>query len=69
MKLFTEHPQSVGESYLQHMQSAFAFAIRLFAGALCCLVHAALPFLFKSTGSRIIAELHDRMVVNRARTR
>jgi len=28
-------------------------------------VHGVLPFLFVRTGSRAIAELNDRMVVNR----
>jgi hypothetical protein len=36
----------------------------VFAGA-ACLVHGVLPFLFVRTGSRAIAELNDRMVVNR----
>ncbi|MDH3579913.1 MAG: DUF6356 family protein [Hyphomicrobiales bacterium] len=67
MKLFTEHPQSVGENYLQHMHSALAFSGRLFIAAFCCLVHGVLPFLFKSTGSAIIADLHDRMITNRKR--
>lgn len=67
MKLFTEHPQSVGESYLQHMHSALTFSGRLFTATLCCLVHGLLPFLFKSTGSTIIADLHNRMIANRTR--
>jgi hypothetical protein len=33
------------------------------AGA--CLVHAVLPFLFSSTASRAITQLHERMVTNR----
>jgi hypothetical protein len=36
----------------------------VFAG-IACLVHGVLPFLFVRTGSRAIAELNDRMVVNR----
>ena len=36
-------------------------------GGIACLLHALLPFLFVKTGSRIITELHDRMVANRAR--
>ena len=63
--LFTEHPASVGETYAEHMEKAFGFGVRLiFAGA-ACLVHAVLPFLFVRTGSRAVAELHDRMIVNR----
>ena len=36
----------------------------VFAG-IACVVHGVLPFLFVRTGSRAIAELNDRMVVNR----
>ncbi len=67
MKLFTEHPRSVGENYFQHMASAATFSVRMFAGAICCLLHALFPFLFERTASGIIAELYDRMVANRAR--
>jgi hypothetical protein len=38
----------------------------VFAG-LACLVHGVLPFLFVRTGSRAIAELNDRMLLNRRR--
>lgn len=67
MNFFTDHPRSVGETYLQHMASAMSFALRMLAGSLCCLMHALFPFLFERTGSGIITELHDRMVVNRQR--
>ena len=65
--LFCNHPASVDETYVEHMIAAGGFALRLFFGALACLVHAVLPFLFEKTGSSIIEELHDRMVVNRRR--
>jgi hypothetical protein len=65
MKLFTEHPRSVGESYIQNMAAAVGFSGRLFTGSICCLLHAVFPFLFVRTASGIIAELHDQMVANR----
>lgn len=64
-KLFTDHPASVGESYGEHFLAASGFGLRMLAGALACLVHAVLPFLFVKTGSGIIRSLHDAMVVNR----
>ncbi|WP_232424685.1 DUF6356 family protein [Pandoraea sp. B-6] len=67
MKIFTQHPASVGENYLQHMGSALSFALPLLGACLACLVHALLPFLFEKTGSRIIVRLHDRMVTHRNR--
>ncbi len=65
LSLFTEHPASVEETYAEHMGVAASFAARMFLGAIACLVHAFLPFLFVKTGSSTIAQLHDRMVVNR----
>ena len=65
--LFTAHPASVGETYFQHMQSAAGFGATMLRAASMCLVHALLPFVFKTSASQAITELHDRMVKNRAR--
>ena len=65
--LFTDHPATVGETYWQHLASAWGFSWRMMLASLACLVHALLPFLFEKTGSRAITQLHDRMVVNRHR--
>ncbi len=66
-RLFTAHPATVSESYGEHFGTASGFAMKLFLASLACAVHAVLPFLFEKTGSRMINELHDRMVRNRAR--
>ena len=65
IRAFTEHPASVGESYAEHLLRALCFGTRMVFAGLACLVHGVLPFLFVRTGSRAIAELNDRMVVNR----
>ena len=62
---FTEHPASVGETYTEHLAHAGCFGLRMIGAGIACLVHAVLPFLFERTGSVAIAELNDRMVVNR----
>ena len=64
---FTDHPASVAETYTEHMAMAGSFGVRLLGASLACFVHAVFPWLFEKTGSSIIAELHDRMVVNRKR--
>jgi hypothetical protein len=64
---FTEHPASVGETYLQHLCQAGSFSLRLIGGGIACLVHAILPFLFTRTGSTVIVTLHERMVLSRAK--
>lgn len=68
MRLFTDHPASVGETYVEHLGMAGGFGLRMILGGLACLVHGLLPFLFTKTGSRIVTELHGRMVTHRSRT-
>jgi uncharacterized protein DUF6356 len=65
IRAFTEHPASVGESYSEHLGRASYFGLRMVFAGIACLLHGLLPFLFVRTGSRAIAELSDRMVVNR----
>jgi Family of unknown function (DUF6356) len=67
MRLFTEHPRSVGESYLEHTHSALYFGLNMIAGGVACCIHGLLPFLFETTGSRRVTMLHERMVVHRNR--
>ena len=64
-KLFTKHPDTVGETYLQHMAASLGFSLRLFGASLACLVHALFPFWHVSTGSRTISQLHSSMVTHR----
>jgi hypothetical protein len=66
---FTEHPASVGETYTEHMASAWSFSARMAVGALACFVHGLFPFLCTRTGSGIVNELHGRMILNRTRQR
>jgi hypothetical protein len=66
-RAFTDHPASVDETYGEHLAVAGSFSLRLLLASLACFVHALLPFLFVKTGSRLITELHDRMVTNRRR--
>jgi hypothetical protein len=66
-RLFREHPESVGESYLEHLFQASYFGMRMLIAGLACLVHAILPCLFKTVGRTAISELHTKMVVHRAK--
>jgi hypothetical protein len=34
-------------------------------GFFVCFIHALLPFCFKKTGSNMIKDMHERMVINR----
>jgi hypothetical protein len=65
MRLFTSHPKSVGETYVQHLASAFSFGSRMVLAGLACLIHGLLPFAFKKTGSAAIEDLHHSMITHR----
>ena len=65
LRVFTQHPRTVGESYFEHLGSACGFAATMAVGAMVCLLHGLFPFAFQSSGSRRIRDLHDRMVTHR----
>lgn len=60
-KLFTQHPESIGESYGQHFQAAFPCGAKLFFAGLACMVHSILPFLFVNTASDVVKRIHNKM--------
>jgi Family of unknown function (DUF6356) len=60
-RLFTDHPESVGESYFEHMVVALSFAGPLLKAGFAALVHAFLPFLCVTTASGTVKRLYARM--------
>lgn len=64
-RLFVDHPRTVGESYGAHCATAGRFGITMIGAGLACLVHAALPGLFVTTGSDTIRRLHREMDARR----
>lgn len=64
-KLFTDHPASVGESYVEHFGVASRFGTKMIVGGFGAMLHAFVPALCKSTGSRTIDGLHAEMVAKR----
>jgi hypothetical protein len=64
--MFLDHPNTVGENYGQHFIQAVRFAGKLLRASVVCFIHGIFPSLFVKTGSTIIGDLHDRMIVNRA---
>ncbi len=59
--LFTDHPEAVGETYLEHMRTALSFAGPLAVAAGAAFVHAFLPFLCETSASRRVKQLYARM--------
>lgn len=65
--IFTAHPETVGETYAEHLGVACSFGSRMLMAGIACIVHGLFPFLFTRTGSRTIGTLYDEMTVNRLR--
>ena len=60
--IFTDHPQSIGETYFQHFRFAFAFGINMLLGGFACIIHALFPFVFKKTGSDYLLKMTKHFV-------
>ena len=58
-RLFTDHPDSIGESYLKHMMWAVFYSISFLLAGVTCLIHAIFPFLFVETASSIAGWIVD----------
>ncbi len=69
MKLFTEHPRTVGETYTEHFFMASSFGVPMILAGFACLLHGIFPFLFEKTGSNLVKTLYDRMVTNRIKSK
>ena len=69
MKLLTDHPASVGESYAEHFGVATRFGLRMIAGGIGVVLHGVLPFLFTTTGSRTVEALNAEIVAKRGAQR
>ena len=63
--IFTEHPNSVGESYTEHMFFAILIGIKLILWGIAAIVHALFPFVLKTFVSSNIKKLHDDIFINR----
>ena len=60
-RLFCEHPETVNETYFEHLMFATGFGIRMIAAGLACMAHGLFPFLFETTGSRCVRNLHAHL--------
>ena len=50
---FTEHPHSLGESYITHLVCALKYGIRMYLTSFAVIIHAFFPFVFKDSGSSL----------------
>jgi hypothetical protein len=64
-RMFVDHPRAVGESYGAHAQVAARFGLTMIGAGTACLIHALVPGLFRSTGSRAVERLCEEMAARR----
>ena len=64
-KLFTDHPEAVGENYFEHMAFALKFSGRLFRAAFAAFAHGFVPGVCETTASSAILEMNDEIRARR----
>lgn len=64
-KLFLDHPETVGETYAEHLMVASRFGAAMVGGGVACMLHAIVPAVFPTRGSDTIDRLHAQMVKKR----
>ena len=63
--IFTDHPNSVGESYFKYMLFAIKVGLKLILWGFAAIFHGIFPFVLKTYVSSNIKKLHDDIFVNR----
>ena len=59
LEIFTKHPDSVGESYVEHAKFAMCCGIKLIILGSFAIIHGIFPFLFEKTASNGVTQLRD----------
>ncbi len=68
MRILTEHPASVDETYTEHLAYAASVGGNMVLAGIACMIHGLMPVLFETTGSRMVAKLHSIMLEKRSGT-
>ena len=58
---FTKHPQSVGETYFEHMKKAMRYGLRIQLITLIIFAHSTFPFLFEHTAADEIEKINKEL--------
>lgn len=64
LSLFTAHPKSINETYLEHLFFACPTGIKFIFAGIACFLHGIFPFIFQTTGSdlakKMVADMNRR---------
>jgi len=64
---FTEHPNSLNETYTEHCITAIKFSGWMLLASIACFIHSIFPFLFQCTASTIVKKLYAKMTIERCK--
>jgi hypothetical protein len=64
-RLFTAHPEAVGESYFEHLVFAWRFAGRLFRASLAAFIHGVVPAACEATASSTVLGMANELSARR----
>ncbi|MGA2654975.1 MAG: DUF6356 family protein [Gammaproteobacteria bacterium] len=67
-KLFTEHPNSIGETYGEHAYYASRAGVRMMLAGFACIIHSIFPFIFINTASQTVKDLHQTMIARTSKS-
>ena len=56
-KLFTDHPNEMDESYIEHLICASMYGVRMVFAGFAAIIHSIFPFLFQTTASDLAKEI------------
>ena len=59
--IFTEHPEEVGETYLEHMFNALRYSLTFLFLFVVAFIHSIFPFLFTLTASCVVQEMAEHI--------
>jgi hypothetical protein len=65
-RLFTEHPRSLGMSWVGHGAGAVRIGAELIGAGCACIVHAAVPGWFTQTAGKTVTRIYDHMAKRKA---
>ena len=54
MNIFNKHPESLNETYGEHLLSALVFSGIFFVCSIIVTIHALFPFIFKTTATDLL---------------
>ena len=49
--IFTKHPKSNGETYIQHMRCASFYGFKMIFSGIAAIIHSVFPFFFETAAS------------------